>query len=118
MHKHVALLACALSLAGTAHSFEISHKTTGDKAAPARPMAWSYRTLAAGREVFERRAPEMAPGATLAFIVPSKPDAGPLQVQLVSGARTEPLPLVGARFTLPVGGAGRASGDQPPLRRG
>ena len=101
MHKHAALLACALALAGSAQSFEISHKTTGDKAAPSQPMAWSHRTLAAGMEVFERRASEMAPGATLSFVVPHKADPAPVQVQLVSGARTEALPLRDANFTLP-----------------
>jgi len=82
-----------LAVAGSVHANEIDigHKTDSDEA---KPMAWRLRLLETARDVFDKRAPEKAPGATLSFRLP-KVDAGQAgnQVELVGADHRVPLPM-------------------------
>lgn len=109
MRTFPALLAAALALPlVSAQAFQIKHTTTGDKATPARQMAWEYDTLHAGVKLFEQRAPQLAPGAALAFVVPPTADPAALQVQLVAEGRADTLAPSGAGFSLPAQAPGGA----------
>jgi hypothetical protein len=83
-----------LAVAGSVHasdSINVGHKTDSDEASP---MAWRLRLLEKARDVFEKRAPEKAPGATLSFRLP-KVDAAQAgnQVELVGADHRVALPM-------------------------
>ena len=90
-HFFIGLLAACLSQSASA--IDVSHTVTGDKAGDGKPMAWRYRVLAAGQDLFDKRAPSLAPGATLAFSLPKVED-GDNHVQIVKaeGALNLPMP--------------------------
>ena len=98
MRTHLLLLPVALLAASaSAHAIDVSHRTTGDKqSAQNTQMAWRYRTLAAGLDVFEREALALAPQATLAFALP-KPDGAEGENKVVLERPGDPiaLPMVG-----------------------
>jgi len=83
-----------LAVAGSVHAndgINVGHKTDSDEASP---MAWRLRLLEKARDVFEKRAPEKAPGAALTFRLP-KVDAAQAgnQVELVGADHRVPLPM-------------------------
>lgn len=83
-----------LVLAGSVHandSINVGHKTDSDEA---KPMAWRFSLLEKARSVFEKRAAEQAPGATMSFRLP-KVDAaqGGNQVEIVGADHRLPLPM-------------------------
>lgn len=71
---------------------EVSHKSDSTQA---KPMAWSLQLLEKAEDVFEKRAPEKAPGATLSFRLP-KVDLGQgeNQVEIVRADRRIPLTML------------------------
>lgn len=71
---------------------EVSHKSDSTQA---KPMAWSLQLLEKAEDVFEKRAPEKAPGATLSFRLP-KVDLGQgeNQVEIVRADRRVPLTML------------------------
>ena len=85
-----ALAAC---LASDAMAIEFSHTVTGEQAGDAKPMAWRYRVLAAGQDRFDQDAPRLAPGASLAFVLP-KVEGGDNRVQIVKAEGPVSLPMV------------------------
>jgi hypothetical protein len=83
-----------LAVAGSAHASDgvnIGHRTDSGEA---KPMAWRFSMLETAQEVFDKRAPERAPGATMRFRLP-KVDAaqGGNQVELVGADHRVPLPM-------------------------
>ncbi len=83
-----------LAVAGSVHAndgINVGHKTDSDEV---KPMAWRLQLLEKARDVFEKRAPEKAPGATLTFRLP-KVDATQAgnQVELVGADHRVPLPM-------------------------
>jgi hypothetical protein len=93
MRTHLFICLLAAGLTQNAMAIEVSHTVTGDKAGDAKPMAWRYRMLAAGQDLFDKRAPSMAPGATLSFSLP-KVEGGDNQVQIVKADGAVKLPMV------------------------
>jgi hypothetical protein len=92
-----ALLTAVLVTACLSHgaqAIEVGHTVIPDKGAAveARPMAWDYRLLSRALEVFERRAPTLAPGASLFFALP-KVDGGNTTVELVGPTGRTRLPM-------------------------
>ena len=76
-----------LAIAGSADAVDginIGHETD---AGQAKPMAWSLRLLETAQNVFDKAAPQKAPGATMSFRLP-KVDAssGESQVEIVDGS--------------------------------
>jgi hypothetical protein len=84
-----------LTVAGSAYAgdgFEVSHKTDSVEV---KPMAWRLHLLEKANDVFNKRAPEKAPGATISFRLP-KVDAsqGANQVEIVRGDHRVPLTML------------------------
>jgi hypothetical protein len=83
-----------LALAGSVHandSINVGHKTDSDEA---KPMAWRFSLLEKARSVFEKRAAEQAPGATMSFRLPKvDPAQGGNQVEIVGADHRVPLPM-------------------------
>jgi hypothetical protein len=83
-----------LAVAGSAHASDginVGHRTDSSEA---KPMAWRLSLLEKARDVFEKRAPERAPGATMAFRLP-KVDAAQTgnQVEIVGADHRVPLAM-------------------------
>lgn len=83
-----------LAVAGSVHasdSINVGHKTDSNEA---RPMAWRFSLLEKARNLFEKRAPEQAPGATMSFRLPKvDPAQGGNQVEIVGADHRLPLPM-------------------------
>jgi hypothetical protein len=77
-----------LAVAGSAYA---------DDSIEARPMAWRFHLLEKAQDVFDKRAPEQAPGARLTFRLP-KVDAAQTgnQVEIVGADHHVPLTMVSA----------------------
>lgn len=71
---------------------EFSHKSDSTQA---KPMAWNLQLLEKAKDMFDERAPEKAPGATLSFRLP-KVDSGKgeNQVEIVRADRHIPLTML------------------------
>lgn len=93
MRTHLIAGALAACLTHSAMATEFSHTATGDKTGDAKPMAWRYRVLAAGQDRFDQEAPRLAPGASLAFVLP-KVEGGDNRVQIVKAEGAISLPMV------------------------
>ena len=93
MRTHLIAGALAACLASEAMAIEFSHILTDEKAGDAKPMAWRYRVLAAGQDRFDQDAPMLAPGASLAFVLP-KVEGGGNRVQIVKAEGAVSLPMV------------------------
>lgn len=83
------------ALAGSAcagDGINVSHKTDSSEA---KPMAWHLRLLERAEDVFDKRAPEKAPNATMSFRLP-KVDAaqGANQVEIVGADHRVPLTML------------------------
>lgn len=83
-----------LAVAGSVQasdSINVGHRTDSNEA---KPMAWRFSLLEKARNLFEKRAAEQAPGATMSFRLP-KVDAvqGGNQVEIVGADHRVPLPM-------------------------
>jgi len=87
-----------LAVAGSVQAADINvgHRDVPDDGqAVAKPMAWRLSLLETAQDLFDKRAAEQAPGATLAFRLP-KVDAAQAgnQVEIVGADHHVPLPMV------------------------
>jgi hypothetical protein len=83
-----------LAVAGSAcasDGINVGHRVDSDEV---KPMAWRFSLLEKAQDVFDKRAPERAPGATMRFRLP-KVDAGQAgnQVEIVGADHRIPLPM-------------------------
>lgn len=83
-----------LAVAGSAYAgdgINVGHKTDSDEV---KPMAWRFSLLERALDVFDKRAPERTPGASISFRLP-KVDAsqGGNQVEIVGADHRVPLAM-------------------------
>jgi hypothetical protein len=85
------LLAIAAGSVHANDSISVGHRVDSDEV---KPMAWRFQLLEKAQDVFDRRAPERAPGATMTFRLP-KVDAAQAgnQVEIVGADHRIPLPM-------------------------
>lgn len=85
------LLAVAAGSVHAEDSINIGHRVDSDEA---KPMAWRLQLLEKAQDVFDKGAPERAPGATMSFRLP-KVDAAQAgnQVEIVGADHRIPLPM-------------------------
>lgn len=79
------------AIAGNAYAggIDVSHKTDSTEV---KPMAWPLRLLVRAQDVFDKRAPEKAPGATISFRLP-KVDAAQGENHVVIVRADQRIPL-------------------------
>lgn len=91
---HIRSFPILLAFCASAHAADgihVGHKTDSNEA---KPMAWRFGLLEAAQDVFDKHAPENAPGATMRFRLP-KVDAAQdeNQVEIVGADHRIPLTM-------------------------
>jgi hypothetical protein len=83
-----------LAVAGSAYAgdnINVGHKTDSSEA---KPMAWRFSLLETAQDVFDKHAPEKAPGATMRFRLPKVDAAQDVnQVEIVGADHRIPLTM-------------------------
>jgi hypothetical protein len=92
---HIRSFLILFAVAGSVYAgdgIEVSHKTDSTEV---KPMAWPVHLLEKAKDVFDKRSPKNAPGATISFRLPKVDGSkGENQVEIISADRRIPLTML------------------------